>query len=332
MYMNDNLPPNNGKKKPRRRSKQGGASGSPFSNRKKRRAIESGRKFSFFPIGSLEGKDNYKQYYFTLPDGRVQKRIFLDVLDDRQRELIICIHYLNWTKRFFLDDDDDIIISGRDCPWDFDIEVNNSRANSHKFFVEITSIADNKTLHAINKSEQRMGMARNNERITLREMKKIHQMFPDKETADEIAQHMATGLTNDSEVKNPWFTTGKQLFTSFLPAPDMPLSEIIRASIKSKMDKNHDGKERTVLILDNRTSLFDLHHVWESVDAIDDLLKSCPFQEVWFYTGYFSDNDGRNAEFNFLPFRMPIHRAHQFFGKTENISPDSRGRCVITDA
>lgn len=281
---------------------------------------EDGGTFTFFPIASLGGKDNYKQYYFILPGGKIQKRVFLDAVDDRHRELLICIHYLMWSARYFMQERDEIDIVGRDCPWDFELSVN----DKDNFFVEITAIADNKMLHVINKREQRVASVRHNETITLRELKKLNEMFPASVTDGEIARYQYSGLTNDHEVSNPWFGTGKKIFTSFLPPPDMPLSEIIRSAIQNKAEKVHQGKERTVLILDNRTSLYDGKDVLAASEELGEFLAASPFREIWFYTGYFSDNDGQNSEFSYIAFKLPSDRERRFLEIAATRAPDTR--------
>ncbi|WP_353641685.1 hypothetical protein [Mesorhizobium sp. WSM2239] len=289
-------------------------------------AEEDGGTFTFFPIASLEDKNNYKQYYFIFPDGKIQKRVFLDTVDDRHRELLICIHYIMWSAKYFLKEGDGINIVDRDCPWDFELSVN----DKDNFFVEITAIADNKTLHVINKREQRVASVRHKEAITLRELKKLNEMFPNSETDEEIARYQHAGLTNDHKVANPWFGTGKQLFTSFLPPPDKSLSEIIRSAIQNKTGKGHEGKERTVLILDNRTSLYDGKDVLAASEELGEFLAASPFREIWFYTGFFSDNDGQNSEFSYIAVKLPPDQERRFLETAAKRVPDKRGRYLMT--
>ncbi len=39
-------------------------------------------------------------------------------------------------------------------------------------------------------------------------------------------------------------------------------------------------------------------------ESLREYLKNIPFSEVWFYTGYFSDDDGNNSEFSFGPLKI----------------------------
>jgi hypothetical protein len=38
--------------------------------------------------------------------------------------------------------------------------------------------------------------------------------------------------------------------------------------------------------------------------ALETFLTSLPFPEIWFYTGYYSTNDGAHAEFSFAPLKV----------------------------
>lgn len=286
---------------------------------------ENGGNFAFFPTSRLDGKDNYKQYYFVLPNGKIQKRVFLDVLDDRHREFLICIHYLTWSAKYFMKEGDGIDITGRDCPWDFSLSIN----KKDHFFVEITSIADNSHHHAVNKREQRVGVSSRQQDITLHEMKKLNSMFPTEEVTEQIRRHQHAGVTDNDRVQNPWFGNDNRLFMSSIPEPDMPLNNLIKAAIESKMAKKHDGKQETVLIIDNRTSLYDAVDVMRATEEMQPFFDECPFREIWFYTGYFSDHDGQNAEYSHIAFKLPPDREKQLLQVTENLHIDQRGRTIM---
>ncbi|MGV1905044.1 hypothetical protein [Agrobacterium cavarae] len=286
---------------------------------------ENGGNFAFFPTSNLEGKNNYKQYYFITRDGQMQKRVFLDVLDDRQREFIICIHYLMWTGKLFLKEGDGIDILGRDCPWDFSLSIN----KTEHFFLEITAIADNSEQHIVNKREQRAALNRSHKDIKLRELKKLNAMFPLHETSEEILRHQEAGITDDQKVSNPWFGDEMRLFLSSIPSPDKSLLEIIQSAIMGKIDKKHEGKQETVLVLDNRTSLFDANDVIAAAKGLETFFVACPFREIWFYTGYFSDHDGQNSEYSNIAFKLPPDRQAKLLQAAEKLPIDERGRTIM---
>lgn len=287
---------------------------------------ENGGDFLLFPKGSLEGKSNYKQYYVIRPDGTAQKRVFLDVIEDRDREKIICIHYIMWAAKHFLKVGDGIDIVKRDCPWDFELSINKKR----RFFVEVTAVADNTAHHVINKREQRVAASRDQETITLHELKKLNYMFPDEEKVAAIEAYREVGLTDNSKVPNPFFGTGMQGFISFLPLPDMPLDGLLKSAIESKASKKHEGKERTVLILDNRTSLYDASNILAAVDELRDFLDGCPFREIWLYTGYFSNSDGQNSEYSFIALKLLAGRRRKIRKVLAKAPVDEQGRHLVS--
>ena len=57
---------------------------------------------------------------------------------------------------------------------------------------------------------------------------------------------------------------------------------------------------------------------------LEGYLEGVPFREVWFYAGYYSDNDGNNAEFSFSP--LKVTRAQERVLQTMEV--DSKGRHI----
>lgn len=60
-----------------------------------------------------------------------------------------------------------------------------------------------------------------------------------------------------------------------------------------------------MLILDNRTTHFDLGDFRDAVEAIHLTKSERVFAEVWFYTGYYSEFDGSDAEWSLVPLAAP---------------------------
>ena len=73
---------------------------------------------------------------------------------------------------------------------------------------------------------------------------------------------------------------------------------------KKKIDKKHQDKEQTVLIIDNRTAAFDVPDYRAAAELLQPFLDTAPFPEIWFYTGYCSDDDGNRVEFSFGPLKI----------------------------
>ena len=70
---------------------------------------------------------------------------------------------------------------------------------------------------------------------------------------------------------------------------------MIKDAIESKEAKNHPEKENTVLIIDNRTLVYEYSDLHTASKLLSEMCNRSPFKEIWFYTGYASDYDGNNA-------------------------------------
>lgn len=261
-------------------------------------SLDNVKKADFFPVSSLDDKRNYKRYFYIRPNGSILERIHLDVPDPAHREQLICIHYLLHLSHHFLGSSVGVNILGRDDPWDFTIEL----SSGDLFFVEITSIADSAGLFEFNTREERFARWVGQKMIPLHELRKLAHLFPAGNLQAEAARFQ--GRDDSDLVPNPLVDEEKSLFVGRLPEPTMRLSDLIRSAIEKKTSKPHVGKERAVLILDNRTGLFDMEDYRTAVDGLGSLLEGLPFREVWFYTGYCSDDDGNNAEFSFSPLKI----------------------------
>lgn len=110
------------------------------------------RRSEFYPIGSLEDKRNFKRFFRIETDGTICESVHLDVPDVAHREQLICLHYLRHLVRHFIGAATGVNITGRDCPWDFRIQL----STGDQFYVEVTSIADSPQHFEINKREERL--------------------------------------------------------------------------------------------------------------------------------------------------------------------------------
>lgn len=269
------------------------ASGSnPAISPKRRRPI-------FYPVSSLDDKNNFKRFHRVEGDGSITERVFLDVSDMRAREELICIHYLRFYTRFVTKADTGLNFISRDEPWDFSIELSTGR----RFNLEIVSIAEHPLLFEINKREERFNAVRDQERIPLRELAKLLQLFPSDEFKKDVTTALNAGTPKDSLVENPFFAESPVIFVSALPEETQPLDELILNAVTGKSRKTHENKASTILIIDNRTSAYDAPDVEAAVAQINPDIENAPFPEIWFYTGYCSDNDGNRAEFTFFPLK-----------------------------
>lgn len=263
------------------------------------------RRSEFYPVGSLDDKRNFKRLFRIERDGSIRETVHLDVPDISHREQLICLHYLRHLVRHFLRADTGIIMAGRDCPWDFRIEL----STGEEFFLEVTSIADNPQHFEINKREERFKRWISEELIPVHELTKLADLFPTEELTRVVRTYSQEQRAKSELVPNPLRAAGSRIFVSRMPGAEHSLADEIRAAVEKKVNKKHAGKDATVLIVDNRTSLFDLVDYRSAASELAPLWSEVPFPEVWFYTGYYSDDDGNRAEFSFAPLKVTPEQA-----------------------
>lgn len=258
-------------------------------------------KAELYPISPIDDKNNTKKFLRIERDGSVTARVFLDIFEMDIREQVICLHYLRHRIQHFYDEEVGVNFMSRDDPWDFGIEL----STKESFNVEITSIADSEDHFKITKREERLTHYSSFEKLPLHEVKKLAALFGD-ETIDELVNELSTGFKQSSdEVQNPFYSQSGRVIVSSMLNPVEKLSDQIKRAVNSKASKNHLDKEKTVLILDNRSSAYDAPDYRKAVSELEEYWTDCPFPEIWFYTGYYSDTDGMNAEFSFAPLNIP---------------------------
>jgi hypothetical protein len=265
---------------------------------------------SLNPIHNLDGKNNFQEFILVDRNGKTSSRIILFIPDAQLREEIICVHFLTRHVQLFLEQTVGVKYISRDKPWDFEIEL----SNTDKLIIEITSIADEIDLFKAFKYQERLIEKSNYEKIELHELIKLNSLFPDYEIERQIEKHIENKLQKTDLVPNPHFK-GKFLFQSSIREDLDNFEKILKESIEKKVNKNHSEKERVVLIIDNRTVSFDMENIVNHLNTLDDYFEKLPFKEVWLYTGYYSDYDGNNAEYSFIPLKIEDEKFEKLISK-----------------
>ena len=271
---------------------------------------------TFRPIKPLEGKSNYKRYFRIEKDGSVKERIFLNVPDISLREEIICKHYLSFLVRNFIQNPVGINFTARDNPWDFGVELSNGLL----FNVEIISVADNRWLHEKMKREEEFEKIVVREFVPLWKLKKIHLWFGGEKSQQAIKKAEKESIKAPEQITNPFYDEHGRIYISDSKDEPKSLSDLIIESIEKKICKNHNNIENTILIIDNRTSRFEIEDYRKAISKLESEAKltNVNFPEVYFYTGYYSDNDGNNAEYSFAPIKLPQEKWSQLRRKIES--------------
>lgn len=251
---------------------------------------------SLNPTQSLEGKQNYKTFHVIERDGSIVTSYRLDIPNSKLREEIVCKHFLSNYVSIFIKQLVGVNIVSRDQPWDFVVEL----SNNETFAIEITAIADNEAMFAKMKYEDRITLLTDKAEIQLHELERIHQLFPDTSTAALLVQHRQDGLNKKSTVLNPYYKAEKFIFDGGANNKFMPFEQLLKEAIDKKLKKNNSGKEALTLVIDNRTTLYEANDIINALEESQDYLETLPFNEVWIYTGYYSNLDGSNTEYSLV--------------------------------
>jgi hypothetical protein len=278
-------------------------------------------KSSFYPLSDLKNKSNYKPYFRIQRDGTIYDRILLDIPDPSIREKVICLHYLRNEVLAFKRDKLEFDILSRDDPWDFKIKT----VNSETFNIEITSIADDKILFEKMKREERLALKNFKENIPLHDLIKLNAFFPRADIESRILEYMRLNVSKSDLVQNPYYDLGSRIILSNRNYIKITLESLIQVAIEKKELKKHSDKEKTVLIIDNRSLAYEYQDFHSAREALKLWINSTSFLEIWFYTGYYSDLDGNNSEYSLAPLKIPENKLELIAARVKVTPPDKNG-------
>lgn len=257
----------------------------------------------FQPKSKLDGKQNFGRHVFVAEDATLHEAVRLNVWNDRTREELIAFHVWQQYREFRGGTEIGVKcnVTGRDCPWDFKWEL----TDGIECFVEITRVADIALLKAI-KAENEVEILLNRPMLTGAEVQKVERLFPS--TIDRpIVDQIRTRADRRKIFTRQPSKGGPRLFIRPPMQPArLDLTREISRAIEKKASKQHEGKTRTILILDNLTTHLTPRDFFNSAEEISDFLQEVPFPEIWVYTGYYSSDDGQDAEYCFLILKTSI--------------------------
>lgn len=289
------------------------------------------KRAGFFPITEdFEDKHNFRRQFYIDRDGSVVETIFLNVWDKFHREEIISRHYCRYLSRFYfkpqLGEDPEFFVVGRDSPWDFEIILGGSR----HFFLEITSISSPSFFRVLGYENEADSKLSQN-KILGKDALRIERNFPGTFPTSFLEKIAANKGTRKKYFDNPCIKQGPRIFTSQLPSIEDNVAAVLKEAIEKKSNKRHTNKEATVLVVDNLTMTSEPDDFFKACKEIQDTLTSAPFEEIWVYTGYFSDDDGQNAEFAFFPLKAPEHIWEEMQNMLDSgtLSPNQHGIAVV---
>jgi hypothetical protein len=278
----------------------------------------------FSPIENAEvERRNCTTRIIVARDGSTRERVALQTISPEHREQLILLHYLRQHGLCFAEDAIGVNILTRDAPWDFEIEL----STGEHFFVEITAIADGQFQFEREKREERLRHAASRSTIRVRDLRKLSKMFniPTLISAEAVHRHTPADL----EIDNPLYQEGVNLLVGMIQPATEPLDAQIVKAVDRKIAKRHGNKDRTVLILDFRGNHLEPDDLHTAVNKIGPFLDQSPFVEIWFYVGYFSDDQGNNAEFAMTPLKLGRGKAEKIAELTQQRGLDRFGRLIL---
>lgn len=265
---------------------------------------------AFNPNNDLNDKLNFQRFSLIDKEGNIKEKILLFITNTSIREMVIFTHFINRYISIFLRKAVAMKFLSRDNPWDFEVEL----SNGERLFIEITSIADDENVFKDFKFQERIVDKSHFEYIEFHEIIKINNYLKDK-GIELLIKELKDKKTNKNHIiKNPIYNR-RFIFQTNLNENLDSFTEILKQTIEKKTKKNHKNKQEVILIIDNRTVSFDFDSVTNHINDLSEYFENLPFKEVWFYTGYYSDFNGDNAEYTLIPLKLSEQKKIIIFQK-----------------
>lgn len=261
----------------------------------------TGNESNFAPKSDLKDKNNYSRNVFIEVDGSVSEIIRLNVLNDRHREEIIGYHFAQHYAKFHYSDQlnqPQFYMVGRDSPWDFDYVMHDGSS----FSLEVCRLADRNLLKAI-KIENDITSLLLRKELCGFEIQKIEKHFPGTLPRD-LVEKVRTKQDRKRVFPLENWEASPKLFVRPPMYPQIDLREELEKALRKKAEKKHSGKDRTIIVLDNITTHSTPEDFFSALEKMNQFIDCLPFNSVWLYTGYYSDDDGHNCEYSMIPIKL----------------------------
>jgi hypothetical protein len=261
----------------------------------------------FEPKAGLADKSNYSRHIFIDRDGSVSEVVRLNVWNDRQREDILGFHFSQQYAQIHYSEQPDqpqFYVVGRDNPWDFEYVMHDGTT----FFLEVCRVADRDLLRAM-KAENDVSQLLLKDELASFEIKKIERHFPGT-LPKELVEAGKSNKKGKFRFNNN--EGAPKLFMRPPMNPRVDLKLELEIALTKKAKKNHLGKERTIVVLDNITTHSNPEDFFEAFESLGNFLDNLPFKSVWLYTGYYSDDNGYNCEFSMIPIKPSSEEVDYF--------------------
>ena len=280
---------------------------------------------TFHPVQDTQHKKNLKEQFMVYDDGNIVRRVLLNMPDQRIRELIVFKHFVKHFVRLFVRKQSSVSIVDRDNPWDFRVSVN----DEVEFNIEITAIADDEAEFRKVKSEEHVELLKHIPEIRIRDLRKLGERISPDLKFDSLLATFADQTPN-TPVKNPLYQMGTNLWVSVQDCRTRDFDGIMWKAIQSKVKKRHEDKEETILIVDNRTTRYEIADVERFLRSNAERIETTPFREIWLYTGYYSDYEAIDCEFSLMPIKITNAHWADLAEYVETNSPNEMGVTFVS--
>lgn len=269
-----------------------------------------------WPSSSLKKARNFKLQFMIFHDGTSGVFVSLYVPNPRLREDIVLFHVTRNHVMFFATEAVGFNYVKRDLPWDFELES----SEWGRIKVEITAVANNELSFRTEKIRGELDLASQQEQLRLGQVKALSRKVNLPDIEELIQGGHYRGVLNDTFVPNPLRTSGKILHVTRSAEPEGRLSEKLVSAVAKKTDKSHPDKHQVILVLDDQTYGIGLLELENEIAEAARQLTNSEFDEIWYYRGYYSDDDGQNAEYWMAPLKISPQRQAVYDSKRPKLS------------
>lgn len=268
----------------------------------------------------LKDIKNYRRWLTIERDGTSKEKLILSLQDKRRREEIIAYHF----QKFYQDAYSVTLPSSvieRDNPHDFTF----ANVNNQKLYLEIVSVGDTSEGFRKHSHHAKLEELLKDEPLSIIAAIPWNSRKKDIETAVEdmkIRPPINDFVNGPVGVFNERLTAQKPIIRRFAATQKKrifltdgvndPIVKIINASIKNKEAMPYKNIDDMTLIVDDQLIMYDRKDIARAQIDLVFANKKSSFKEIFLYSGYYTNEDGNNAEFTIWPIKCAHDPAIQW--------------------
>ena len=265
--------------------------------------------------------DNAVEVDIIYENGLTHKRLYLDLEDDKQRELIIAGHIAKaMQKQYSLSLPDTLyardgyLVSGEKAPgYPYDFTY---KQGPRELLIELTQLRESERSFIIRKAIGAIDLALNRGGITqdtvvlvpdtvsLKSLPKSYNgPFPLVKSNNHSwldKQLRATRADGLPRIFRSRKRTGRREWHAFNEG--QTLTQMVDIAISRKLKRDYKRVEEVILVLDEG-SMITLEEIRQAQPRLSQYYKDSPFHSIYIYSGLYSDGSGASAEFYLTPIK-----------------------------